>query len=392
MNTRLFLLSAALVSILVTGCGGNKGGDPAQAKRQELKEKKAELLTLNQEIQQLEKELLALDPSTLKAVKQVNVSISTLKASPFQHFVAVQGKVESNRSSEVGPKSPGTITAIYVKEGQPVKTGTILAQLDDAVMRTSIQEANTGLQLATTLFEKQERLWKQEIGTEVQYLQAKNQKESIEQRIKTLQEQLDLYKIRAPFAGVVDLVVPKIGEAVSPGFPAFRVINSGDLKLKCELSESYIAYVRKGDKVKVSFPTMNKSFDGNVSVVGQFINPVNRTFIVEVMLPNDPMLKPNMFGEMAINDRTIKDAIRVPLSVVQNSELGNFVYIAEKGTDGTWTAHRRNIQLGLNSDGEVEVTSGLKDGDLLITAGNKDLSDGQQLIISGETPESVSVR
>lgn len=381
MNTRIHLSLLTLSLAMLVACGGGNNNS-LEAKRNELKQKKATLLTLNQEIQKLEADIAALDPSLAQKVKQVSVSITPLQAKDFSHFVSVQGKVESNRSADIGSQTLGTVKAVYVREGQQVKAGQVLAQLDDAAMRTTLQEIETSYDLAVTLFEKQERLWKQEIGTEVQFLQAKNQKESIERRIATMKEQLEMYKVKAPFAGVVDYAGPKVGETLSPGMPAFRIVNSGDLSLKADLSESYVPFIKRGDKVKVDFEALGKSYNATISVVGQTINPASRTFPVEVKLPNDPMLKPNLFGSIAINDRIVKNAITIPLSVVQNSEIGNFVYLAVKNENGEWTARRQPIELGLNSNGEVEAKSGLKSGDLLITAGYKDLSDGQQLIVT----------
>ena len=283
----------------------------------------------------------------------------------------------------VSPQTPGVVTQIFVREGQVVKKGQILAQLDDAVMRSSIEEVKTALNLANIMFEKQQKLWDQKIGTEIQYLTAKNQKESLEKRLETLEEQKEMSKIKAPISGTVDEINPKVGEAVSPGFPAFRVVNGMDLSLKAQLSENYIPYVKRGDLVKISFPALEKEIEAKVTTVGQSINPVDRTFDVEVKLPSDPMLKANMFGELSINDRTIKDAITVPVALLQQSEISKFVFIAEKQTD-QWLAKRVNIETGLSYDGKIEVKKGLAAGQNLIVAGYKGLSDGQEILIQEE--------
>ncbi|RMG71942.1 MAG: efflux RND transporter periplasmic adaptor subunit, partial [Bacteroidetes bacterium] len=322
-----------------------------------------------------------LNPDAAPKVKQTAVSTLTLKPTTFEHFVKVQGQVEANQNIMVSPLVSGRITRIFVREGQQVKAGQLLAQIDDAIMRRSIEEVKTSLDLATIMFEKQRDLWAQEIGTEIQYLTAKNQKEALERRLATLEEQLDLNRIKAPIAGTIDEIMPKVGEMVTPGMPAFRIVNARDLSLKASLSEAYIPYVRPGDEVKITFPALDRSIDAKVSTVGQFINPQDRTFDVEVKLPSSPDFKPNMFGEIAINDRNIEEAIVVPLPLVQQSERGSFVYVAEQGADGSLVARRRSLVLGLSYGSQVQVIEGLQAGDQLINAGYKDLSDGQRLIL-----------
>ena len=337
----------------------------------------ARIDVLSQELQELEEKRIKLDPESQK-VRSVAVKAQTLEPRTFKHYVNVQGQVESNRNVQVSPKMSGNLLSIKVKEGQSVRAGQLLATIDDAIIRRNKEELETQLGLATTLYEKQKRLWEKEIGTEIQYLQAKANKESMERRMATLDEQLSMSRIKAPISGIVDEVLPKTGEMVSPGFPAFRIVSATDLNLVAELSESYIPYVRRGDGVKAKFPTLNKEINARVSVVGQSVDPNSRTFKVEAKLPADRDIKANMFGEMAINDRIIKDAITVPLYLLQKSEKGNYVYIAEKKGD-QWVAARRDVVLGVSYDGEAEIKSGLKGKDILITDGYKDLSDGQAI-------------
>ena len=378
---RLFsLIPVLLVLALLAACGGRQP-QTLEGKQALLQQKKKALLTLSREIDDLEEEILRLDPDSRPKAKQTAVSTLTLEPTTFQHYVKVQGQVEANQNILVSPMASGRVTRILVREGQQVKAGTLLAQIDDAVMRSSIEEVKTSLELATIMYNKQKELWEQEIGTEVQYLTAQNQKESLERRLATLEEQLDLSRIKAPIAGTVDEILPKVGEMVSPGMPAFRIVNARDLSLKASLSEAYIPYVRPGDKVEVNFPALQRSIEARVSTVGQFIDPQDRTFEVEVGLPSSPDFKPNMFGEIAINDRNIRDAIVVPLPLIQQSERGPFVYVAENGSEGQLVARRRNLVLGLSYGSLVQVADGLTAGDRLINAGYKDLSEGQYLIL-----------
>ena len=309
-----------------------------------------------------------------------------LKKVSFDHFVEVQGVVEANSNVMVSSATGGKITRILARKGQKVRKGQLLAQLDDAVMRSSIEEVKTQLELAKIMFTKQENLWNQQIGTEVQYLTSKNQKEALEKRLNTLEEQLDMNKIKAPIGGTVDEIMPKVGEILAPGMPAFRIVNSSDLSLVAQMSEKYIPYVRRGDLVKIHFPTLNKDIEAKISIVGQAIDALARTFKVEVKLPNDPMLKANMYGKISVNDQSRADAITIPQGLIQKSELGEYVFVAEKEGE-KWLARRKNIKTDLSYDGEVEVVSGLEAGDRLIIAGYKGLSDGQ--VISFE--EAIAV-
>lgn len=376
-----------VLSLAAVACGGSTGTPKTlEGKKALLAAKKQNLLNLNKEISTLEAEIIAEDPSAKKAARSTSVSTQTLQDGTFQHYVRVQGQVEANKNVMISPQTAGIVTRILVKEGQFVRRGQLLAQLDDAVMRSSVEEVKTSLELATIMYDKQQKLWDQEIGTEVQLLTAKNQKESLERRLATLEEQLEMSKVKAPISGVVDEVSPKVGEAVSPGFPAFRIFNPTDLSLISQLSEAYIPFVERGDKVKIYFPALDKTIDAKVSVVGNSIHPNDRTFPVEVRLPNSKFFKPNMFGEIEINDRTIPDAITIPASLIQQTNEGPFVYIA-KADGEAWKAERRNIQTDLSYKGQVQVTEGLQAGDRLVTAGYKDLSDGQVVTLRNDIAE-----
>jgi RND family efflux transporter MFP subunit len=374
-----YILILFTVTSLFVACGG--GGEKPQTleeKKTKLNELRTELTKVSKEIEELENDIAESDPEANKVVT-VPVQGAPLETITFRHYVNVQGQVESNRNVLVSPKASGIITKMNVREGQSVRAGQILAQVDDALMRSNLDELRTQLELATTLYEKQKRLWDKEIGTEVQYLQAKNNKESMERRLATLEEQLDMSKIKSPITGVVDQIQPKLGEMVSPGMPAFRIVNPSDLSLNAQLSEAYVPFIKRGESVKVNFPSLNKNMDAKVSVVGQSVDPTSRTFEVEVKLPGDKNVKVNMFGELSINDRTVEEAICVPLYILQKAELGNYVYVAEKGEDDIWYAKRKNVIVGLSYDGLSQIESGLKAGEIIITDGYKDLSDGQAI-------------
>ena len=382
MQKTKFIHSLLLLPFLAMVAISCSSGEPQtlEGKKAVLEAKKKELIALNKEIDRLQTEIEGLDPEMANQVRRIPVNTLDLAHSKFQHFVKVQGQVEANKNIMVSAMQPGRITAIYVREGQSVGKGALLAQLDDAVMKSSIAEVESSLDLAEIMYNKQAKLWEQEIGTEVQYLTAKNQKESLERRLATLKEQLKLSKVYAPISGVVDEIMPKVGEMLNPGYPAFRIVNASDLSLKANLSEVHLPYIKRGDKVKVSFPTINMETEAKVTAVGQSIDPNNRTFKVEVKLPNNRLFKANMFGEISVNDQTVDEAIVIPLELIQQTDVGQFVYIVEKNEEGNWLSKRKNVQLGLSAEGEVLVKEGLAVGDKLVTIGYKDLSDGQEVV------------
>ncbi|MEL6190443.1 MAG: efflux RND transporter periplasmic adaptor subunit [Bacteroidota bacterium] len=375
-----------LTSFLLAACGG---GEPTTlaGKKAKLEELKTQLLTISEEIAGLETEITEMDPELRDKEKQALVSIDEVETESFSHYVEVQGIVESNQNIMVSPSTSGSITGIYVKEGQYVKRGQRLAKIDDAIMKASLDELNTQTELAQILYDKQKRLWEQEIGTEIQYLTAKNQLEGLQKRQETLKEQLALTVVSAPINGYVDEVNPKTGEMASPGMPMFRIVNGRDLSLKANLSELYISNVGRGDSVNIYFPTLNKNLKTRISAVGQSIDPNNRTFTVEVKLPNNPDFKANMFGEMAIQDKALKNQVVIPISMVQKSDESDFVYTASKDGEGKWRANRTSVATGLNYKDEIVIASGLQKGDYLITVGFQDLNDGQLLNIQSGLAE-----
>ncbi|MEO0897520.1 MAG: efflux RND transporter periplasmic adaptor subunit [Bacteroidota bacterium] len=376
-----------LLAITLTACG-KKEAQGLEAKKKELQTKKNELRELSKVVAALEAEIQESDPEFKAKKKIAPVTVKKLEGKTFRHFVNVNGMIEANKNITVSPMVGGRITRIYVREGQNVRPGQLLAQIDDAIIRSSIGEVETQLDLAKVVFEKQERLWKQEIGTEIQFLTAKNQVEALESRLVTLKEQLNMNKVKAPISGNVDEIMPKVGEMVSPGFPAFSIVNNRDLSIKADVPESYAPFINKGKEVEVHFPILEKSITSKVSLVGQSINPLNRSFKVEVKLPSSSDYKPNMFGEISVNDRTIEDAITIPLYLVQKTMDESFVFVAQQEGEG-WVARRKSVTTGLISKDEVQITEGLKAGDQLITVGYKDLSEGQQVSME-ETQTEVA--
>ncbi|MBO9638556.1 efflux RND transporter periplasmic adaptor subunit [Siphonobacter aquaeclarae] len=366
-----------LLTLTLAACSQKKEGG-LDGKKAELAELQKQQGELNTKIQTLEAEILKLDPKKAEEAKVKSVAVTPLAASTFKHLIEVQGTVDAKNNVSVSPQSSGVIKAVYVKEGDAVGVGTVLAKLDDDILRESIEETKNQLSLANTLYDKQKRLWDQQIGTEIQYLQAKNNKESLEKRIATLQVQLGQSKVLAPIAGTVDQVDGKVGMMASPGVGILRVINLSSLKVVAKVADSYVANVRRGDAVTIRFPDLQKEIQAKVSFVSTAVDPLSRTFTIEALLPASKDLKPNMLAQVLINDVTKNNALIIDQNLIQNTENGQIVYVAVSEGNKK-VAKARTVKTGLSYAGKIEITEGLKAGDELITIGYQELTDGQPI-------------
>lgn len=364
------LLAAVILVSLAYACNSSKSDDP-KTRLEELRKQQAALTT---EIKKLEAELEA--SGDIKVASKT-VAVTTLATGEFKTYIDVQGRVDARENVDVSAESMGVVRSILVRSGDQVKKDQVLAELDQKLIKKSIDQVKTQLNLATTLFNKQEALWKQKIGSEVQYLSAKAQKEGLEQNLAALNEQLNMSRVKSPIDGVVDEVNLKIGQAVQPGIPLVRVINYNDLRVVADLAESNIAKVKSGDKVKVLFKDLNKEIDANVSYAAKAINPMTRTFRVEVKITaNQRDYYPNMISQVRINDYTNPSALTIPINIVQKSEMGDFVFVAVKNGK-KYTAEKRTITTGRTYGASTEVISGLQAGDQVISTGYNDLNEGQ---------------
>ncbi|TLU98135.1 efflux RND transporter periplasmic adaptor subunit [Dyadobacter luticola] len=371
------ILLIAVLAILLASCSGEKKEGVA-GKKEELAKLKAEQAENDKKIKALEIEIAKLDPKKAGESKVKPVSIDTLNAETFRHYVDLQGTVDAKNNVMVTPKSGGVVTAMNVKEGDQVKAGSIIGKIDNSILMESIEELKTQLNLANTLYEKQKSLWDQKIGTEIQFIQAKNNKESLERRLSTLNTQLAQTNIVAPMAGVVDMVNVKVGEMASPGVGVVRIVNLSNLKVMAKVSDTYAASVKKGDEVIVKFPDLKKEFKARVSFVSTTVDPLSRTFTIEANLPSDRDIKPNMMANVQINDATSKNALTIDQNFVQSTEKGNVVYVAV--TEGNKkVAKAKEVKTGLSYNGKIEILSGLTAGDHLITLGYQEVSDGQPI-------------
>ncbi|KAA0990147.1 efflux RND transporter periplasmic adaptor subunit [Dyadobacter aurulentus] len=373
---RHILLIAALATILAS-CGGEKKNDLA-GKKEELAKLKTEQAEKEKQIKTLESEIAKLDPKKAAEARVKPVSVDTLTSETFRHYVELQGTVDAKNNVMVTPKSGGVVVAMNVKEGDYVKAGTVIGKIDNSLLTESLEELKTQLSLANTLYEKQKNLWDQKIGTELQFLQAKNNKESLERRMSTLNTQLSQTNIVSPMAGVVDMVNVKVGEMASPGMGVVRIVNLSNLKVSAKVSDTYAASVKKGDEVIVKFPDLKKEYKARVSFVSTAVDPLSRTFTIEANLPSDRDIKPNMMANVQINDATKKNALAIDQNYVQSTEKGNVVYVAV-AEGNKKIAKARDVKTGLSYNGKIEILSGLSAGDQLITLGYQEVSDGQPI-------------
>ena len=362
-------LSAIVVSavLLLAACGSNP---EAQLERM-----KAERERINNQIAQLESQVAG-NNNTGNHARISPVKVEAVNNKEFRHYIEVQGNVESDGNVNVPAESPGIVQRIHVKKGDAVSRGQLLAELDATILLKNISQVETGLELANTMYERQKRLWDQKIGSEMQYLQAKAGKESLEKQLATLNEQLNLYRITSPISGTVDDVIIKEGEMAAPGFPAFRVVQLSNLKVRASLSENHITSVAAGHPVSVRFPLLNRELQLKIDAVSQVIDPNSRTFNIEVRIPqSETGIKPNMLAVLVVNNYVNHGAISVPLNSVQHNGHGDFIFVAEQNENGL-VAQRRNVKTGLAYANRIEVLEGIEAGEKIIVFGHQNLADG----------------
>src|SRR5258706_220510 len=367
--------SAVILIALLAACSGKPENKTAQ-----LEVLKKEQVELAKKIDALQNEIEKENPDAAPKVKMKDVNVIELAPRSFDHYVQTQGSVIAVDNIQMSAKSAGIVTHVYTREGDAISQGQILAQIDNTLIVRGIDEMKGSLDLANTVYDRQKNLWDQKIGTEVQYLQAKNNKESLERRLATLQEQNEMTKIKAPINGTVDEVHVKVGENIAPGMSVFRVINTNNLKASAKISESYITTIQKGNKATVSFPDMDKSISANVSFVGRNIDALTRSFPLEVKLPSASYLRPNMTAVMKIIFHTEPNALCVPVNVVQDINGQKIIYVAEN--DGKNLVARKRVGEGARGFcSTAQIKSGLKSGDKVITVGYQGLSDGELIKI-----------
>jgi RND family efflux transporter MFP subunit len=363
-----------LAVIILMSCGTTTD------KRADLDKLKIAREKLDSQISKLEEQLDP--PGKSSAEKAVTIKVDPIKTCTFNHYVEVQGVVDGDQNVAVSPQMAGVVTGVYVKEGSVVKKGQLLAELDAQVLKQTLEEVKTQLDLANNLYEKQKALWDKKIGSEVQFLQAKTGKESLEKRLKTLQGQIDMANITSPINGTVESVPLKVGQMASPGMPtsSIRVINMSVAKITADVSENFASRIKNGNSVIVRFPDIGKEIDSRLNFTSRFIDPTNRTFKVECKISGvDIELRANMIAYVKIKDYTNERAFCIPVNYIQTNQQGKYVYVAvQKGSQ--WIASQRMVKPGMDYNGIVEVLEGIAEGDKVISAGYQNIKEGEPVI------------
>ncbi|MFZ9146526.1 MAG: efflux RND transporter periplasmic adaptor subunit [Sediminibacterium sp.] len=384
----LFFLSALTVLV---ACGGKDNS--VDGKKAQLEQLKKEALALNANIATLEKELAAQGAGATQ--QAVVVTIAPVVAQDFNHFIEIQGKVESESVSFVTPRAGGgQVKAVFVKRGDRVKKGQILLQLDNSLIKQSVAAATQNIEtvkaqaaLAKSVYEKQKNLWEQNIGSEIQLLTAKTNAEALGSQLKAAMEQLGMAKdqlayttVRSDVDGVAEEVNIKVGE-IFMGAGQLKVVNTDRLKLTSQVPENYAGKIKVGTDVSLIFPDLNKTMDTKLTVVGNVIDPLSRSFFVEAKLPVNKDFRPNQLAQVKIKDYTKKNAISIPINIVQNDDKGKFVYVAAT-ENGKLVARKRPVTIGEFYANSIEILSGINAGEQVVTEGYQSLFDGQLLTVS----------
>ena len=368
MKTKLL---AGILIIMLAAC--NSGSKQAQ-----LDKLKKERDGLNEQIKKLEDEVAK--EGKKDSLKSLTVGITDIKAQEFSHYVEVQGRVDGDENVGVYPKNQGGVVVnVFVKTGDNVKKGQVLAQIDDQILRQSIKGIQTQLDFATDMFNKQKRLWDQNIGSEVQFNSAKTQKEALESQKASLVEQIDMCKIVSPIDGSVEEKNIKIGQVASPAspVPTFRIVNFSNIKVVADVAEAFSAKLKKDNDVLLFFPDINKEINTKLSFSSKFINQTNRTFSIEIKLQSgDIEYRANMISIIKIKDYEAKQAITIPINVIQADGNNKYVFVAQK-ENNNFIAKKRIVKLGQSYNGIVEIIDGLKEGEKIISAGFQSIEDGQ---------------
>lgn len=377
MHTSYKTIFTLFAAIALAACGSKE--NPLQKKKAELEAVKKQIAELSKKAKSLEQEIDKLGGSKKDNAKQIE--IETVATAEFKSYLEVQGTADADQSTIATAKVPGTVVSVLVREGQNVSAGQTLAILDNYVIKQNRGPLEQQLELATSLFDKQKRLWEQGVGTEVQYLSAKTQKEALQKQLDALDAQISMYAVTAPISGTIESVDTKIGQAAAPGVPMFKVVNLAGIKVVANVAESYSGKVNQGDQVEVEFPDVEEKFTGTISFAQRIIDPLNRTFKIEVRMPNAGKVKPNMVAKLKIVDYKNKAAITIPTNAIQRAEDGDFVILAVE-ENGKTIAKRRMIKIAKNSGGRTEILSGLELSDRVIVNGFQEINEGQEVAIS----------
>ena len=376
------------ILLMLASCGGGKEKDidtlisekdvdKLTEKREALKKEKN---ALDEKIKQLSEAIEEINPTKKKTI----ISVISVKDSVFNHYLELQGSVDTKKNIVITPEFSGILKQVFVKEGQRVSKGQILARIDDGGISQQVAQLQIQADLAKTTYERQKRLWDQKIGSEIQFLQAKSAYEAQQKAVDQLKTQLAKTAVKAPFSGIIDDVITEQGSVVAAGqSPLIRIVNLRDMYIEAVIPEKYLTSVTKGKDVEVYFPVLGETIPAKIRQAADFIDPNNRTFKVEIAVPNkDGNIKPNLTAKLKINDYTNPKAILVPQSVIsENSDGEQYVFVADSIQGETAKAKIRKITTGKTQGDYIEVVDGLQNGDAVINAGARTVNNGQEVTI-----------
>lgn len=379
-----YILPLLLLFLVACGDNGAETGEiPASLdeKRELLRQKRAEMKELTRFVTALEDAIAAQDPNAV--AQRTLVTATELKPGEFSRRVSIQGTVQAEDLADATAEMAGRILRLTVEEGDNVRRGQLIATIDVEQVEKQIEEVETSLGLARTVYERQKKLWDQNIGSEIQYLEAKNTVERLEKNLESLRIQLKKRNVYAPISGSVERVVLQSGELAAPGAPIVQILNTSDLQVEADVPERYLSAVSVGESVQVRIPALSLDFSAPITLIGRTIDPANRTFKIEIDLQQrNTRLKPNLLAEVLIQDYREENAIVVPLDRVQQEVSGQkYVMLVEQGPEGP-VARKKDIAVGEAYEGRIVVTEGLQGGEQLILEGARGLADGQPIEIT----------
>ena len=386
-------ISTVLASTLILfsiACGG---GNSLEKQKASLASLKKESLSLNTKIASLEKEIA--NAGGAETVKAILVAVTPLASQDFTHYIELQGKVESESVSFVTPRAGGgQVKGLFVKRGDNVRKGQLILQLDNSLIKQSAAAASQNIEtiksqaaLAKMVYEKQKNLWEQNIGSEMQLLTAKTNADASASQLKAATEQLGMVRDQLAYTtvysdvdGVAEEVNVKVGELfMGPG--QIKIVNTARLKLTTMVPENYVGKVKVGTETSLNFPDIQKIIDAKISVVGNVIDPLSRSFYIEAKLPVDKNFRPNQLVQVKIKDYEKKNAISAPINLLQNDEKGKFIYVAVM-ENGKLLARKKAVIVGQYYGNNIEIVAGLVAGDNVISEGYQTLFDGQNITTS----------
>lgn len=374
-------LPILLIVLLFMACKpSNTIPEDLEGKKKYLKKLQSQAQKLKSDIKSLEKSIAALEPPKEKPT--VPVSVISASSGMFLKKTELQGNVEAKESAFITSEMGGRIVRLNVEEGRYVRKGQLVGRVDGEMVDKSIDEVNTALALAKEAYDRQKRLWDQEIGSEMQFLQAKNNKERLEKSLATLETQKRKTAIYSPLSGYVEQKFQKVGELAGPGNPIAQVVNTSNLVVRVDVPENMISSVKKGHQVELYFPALDIKKNARITRVGKIISPANRTFNIEIKIANgNGDLKPNLLALVTVVEGKVENAIAIPAEVIQKDISGkNFVYIA-KQTGSEKLVEKVYVEIGDSSEGNIVVTGGLTGGEQVIIDGARNVSIGDKLEI-----------